>query len=162
MIVAPAQRPSAVIPGDAVVMGVGALASLGSYLMPWYVSVDRPTLQVTGLGLADDPAIELHTGRLNWMIATAAIIALVLASRRMSGQARRPWRRVAALAAVLAPVGAVFDVLAVPDGMAPAHGLVFAVVGATITAAGAVVCRLRIGRVSGGAPQTIRPHKDVT
>ncbi|MCF8603668.1 hypothetical protein L5I01_09890 [Gordonia sp. HY442] len=148
MIVAPAQRSSAVLPADAVVMGVGALAALGSYLMPWYVSVDRPAQHVTGLGLADDPAIELHSVRLNWMIAAAAIVALVLAVRRLTGRADHSWRRVTAVVAALAVVGAVFDMLTVPDQMAPAHGLMFAIIGAATTATGALLCRRRIGQVA--------------
>ncbi|MCF8569216.1 hypothetical protein L5G32_02905 [Gordonia sp. HY002] len=148
MIVAPAQRSSAVIPADAVVMGVGAFAALGSYLMPWYGSVARPAQHVTGLGFADDPAIELHSVRLNWMIAAAAIIALVLAARRLTGRADRSWRRVTDLVVTLAVVGSVFDLLTVPDQMAPAHGLVFAVAGAATTATGALLCRRRIGQVT--------------
>ena len=148
MIVAPAPRSSTVIPGDAVLMIVGALAALGSYLMPWYVSVDRPTLHVTGLGSADDAAVELHSVRLNWMIAAAAVIALVLAARRLTGRASRSWRRAATAAAALATAGAVFDLLTVPDEMTPAHGLVFAVVGAVTLAVGALLCRYRIAQVT--------------
>ncbi|WOC12514.1 hypothetical protein [Gordonia sp. MP11Mi] len=147
MIVTPAQRWSAVIPIDAVILAAGALLTLGSYLLPWYSDVDRPTRQVTGLGRANDPALELHSARLNWMVAAAAIVALLLATRRLAGQVGASWRHAAAAVSALAAAGALFDFLTVPDGMTPAHGMVFASVGAGATAVGALLCRQRIGRL---------------
>ncbi|MFC3243167.1 hypothetical protein ACFOJ6_13335 [Gordonia humi] len=134
---------SPVCPVDAVLLLVGAIAAVGSYVLPWYVDVDRPTLSVTGLGQVSDPGHAVHSGRLNWMIAAAAIGGLVLGAYRLSGRIRPACRRPATVIAAVAAGGVVFDVLAAPDGMRPTHGLAFAASGAAATAVGALVCRRR-------------------
>lgn len=144
MIVTPAQRSTTVLPADAVILAVGALASLGSYLLPWYRSVDRPSLWMSGLGTVNDPTFVVASGRLNWMVAAAALGALVLGAARLSGRTDPAWRRVATVTVALAVAGALFDLVAAPDGMAPTHGVMFAAAGAAIVAAGGLVCRRRI------------------
>lgn len=131
--------PRAAFRMDVVVTAAGLLTAAGAHLLPWYASVARPSLTMNGFGRVSEPGYQAHGNHLQWMIAVAAIGAVVLLIVRATGGSDSAWRKVCGTVAAIATVGAVFSVFAVPETMMRADGVWIAAAGSLVTALGALL-----------------------
>lgn len=124
----------------AVLMIVGALAVLGSYLLTWYTVTADASITVSGLGQINSPDYRLETNRLHWAAGAAALGALVIAIFRLLGRyGGAKWLPATIGVGLVGIFGTLFAVAVIPDGVERAGGLWVTLAGTIVMIVGLVL-----------------------
>ncbi|GED96937.1 hypothetical protein [Gordonia crocea] len=123
----------------AIVVLIGAVITLASYLLTWWEKADEG-VTVSGLGNVSPHTYEFHSGKLHWAALAGAIVLIIVAVARLIGKYTDEWQKATVFATAAALVGAGYALFApAGEGFSTTTGVYVVTAGAVIAAAGAAL-----------------------